>query len=70
MIVGTFSVRSPRKIEKGHHPDSDLSEIRYTGLYCPRKKLVKVKKFYSQNFSKYASLKSDRGISSFVIIWI
>ena len=48
------SLRSPRKMEKVHHPDSDLSVIRYIGLFCPRKKLVKAKKLYSQNFSKYA----------------
>ena len=53
-----------------NHPDSDLSVIHYIGLFCPKKKLVKVKKLNSQNFSKYAPLKSDRGVSSFVIIWI
>ena len=64
---GKFSVKSPRGV---HHPDSDLSVIRYIGLFCPRKKLVKAKKLYSQNFSKYAPLKSDRVFSSFVIIRI
>merc|ERR1712055_817094 len=53
-----------------HHPDSDLRIIHHIGLFCPKKKLVKVKKLPSQNFSKYAPLKSDRGVSSFVIIWI
>ena len=48
---GKFSVKSPRGV---HHPDSDLSVIRYIGLFSPRKKLVKAKKLYSQNFSKYA----------------
>ena len=65
-----FSGGSPRKMEKGYHPDSDLSVIHYMGLFCPRKKLVKVKKFYFQNILKYAPLKSDRGVSSSVIIWI
>ena len=59
-----FSGGSPRKMEKGHHPDSDLSVIHYMGLLCPRKKLVKVKKFYIQNILKYALLKSDRGVSA------
>ena len=60
-IYGKFSVRSPRKMEKVHHPNSDLSVIHYMGLFSPTKKLVKGKKLYSQNFSKYAPLKSDRG---------
>ena len=45
------SLKSPRGV---HHPDSDLSVISYIGLFSPRKKLVKAKKLYSQNFSKYA----------------
>ena len=35
-----------------------------------QKEAVKVKKLYSQNFLKYAPLKSGRLVSSFVIIWI
>ena len=35
-----------------------------------QKEAVKVKKLYSQNFLKYAPLKSGRWVSSFVIIWI
>ena len=66
-ISGKFSVKSPRGV---HHPDSDLSITHYIGLFSPRKKLVKAKKLYSQNFSKYAPLKSDRVFSSFVIIQI
>ena len=49
-----FSGGSPRKMEKGHHPDSDLSVIHHMGLFCPRKKLVKVKKLYFQDILKYA----------------
>ena len=45
----------------GHHPDSDLSIIRYIGLFCPRMKLVKVKRLYSQSFLKYAPRKMIGG---------
>ena len=70
ILSGKFSMRSPRKMEKVHHPDSNLGVTHYVGLFSPRKKLVKAKKLYSQNFSKYAPLKSDRVFSSFVIIRI
>ena len=53
-----------------NHPDPDLSVIHYIGLFCPKKNLINLKKLNSLNFSKYAPLKSDRGVSSFVIIWI
>ena len=32
---------------------SDFNEIRYIGLFYPKNKLVKVKRLYFQNFSKY-----------------
>ena len=42
-----------------HHSDLDINEIRYIGLFFPKNKLGKVKKLYSQNFSKYDPLKSE-----------
>ena len=70
MARGEFSVRSPKKLKKQHHSDSDFNEIRYIGLFFPKNKLVKVKKLYSQNFSKYDPLKSDGGISRLAITWL
>ena len=53
-----------------NHPDLDFDEIRYIGLFSPKNKLGKVKKLYSQNFSKYDPLKSEGGTSRLAITFL
>ena len=48
-----------------NHPDLDFDEIQYIGLFSPKNKLGKVKKLYSQNFSKYDPLKSEGGLRDY-----
>ena len=55
---------------KWNHSDLDFVEIRYIGLFSPKNKLGKVKKLYSQNFSKYDPLKSEGGTSRLAITFL
>ena len=53
-----------------HHSDLDFNVIQYIGLFYPTNKLDKVKKLYSQNFSKYDPLKSEGGTSRLAITFL
>ena len=53
-----------------HHSDWDFNVIQYIGLFSPKNKLGKVKKLYSQNFSKYDPLKSEGGTSRLAITFL
>ena len=53
-----------------HHSDLDFNVIQYIGLFSPKNKLGKVKKLYSQNFSKYDPLKSEGGTSRLAITFL
>ena len=66
---GVFSVRSPKKRAKCHHPDWDFNETQYTGLFHPKNKLVNVKISNFENFSKYGPPNSDQIFSILAIIF-
>ena len=53
-----------------HRSDWDFNVIQYIGLFSPKNKLGKVKKLYSQNFSKYDPLKSEGGTSRLAITFL
>ena len=53
-----------------HHSDLDFNVIQNIGLFYPTNKLGKVKKLYSQNFSKYDPLKSEGGTSRLAITFL
>ena len=74
--IGIFSLRYTKwgilceMSQVRHHSDWDFNVIQYIGLFSPKNKLGKVKKLYSQNFSKYDPLKSEGGTSRLAITFL